>query len=285
MGPFRIPALLVLGLLVVGVAMGQQTFPPTSPEAPPQAGTPTFISPQQDPQAMTILNQVVNVAGGLQAIKAVSDYTATGSVAAGSQQGTLTLRGFGLYEFRMDLSLPNGVRSTAVHQGLVEYKSADGAVTTPQVQTNPPNRYALHIQTPVFPAGFAFPARMVVQIVSSGNFGTSYLGLTQFDGRPAYDIQIGVGPFHAPKTANGPITATMTRDFFIDPSTFEVVGFTEAPRGMPRHEVDYADFRSVGGVLMPFSISELVGGQASLTMQLNAFTFNSGLQKSAFALQ
>jgi hypothetical protein len=56
------------------------------------------------------------------------------------------------------------------------------------------------------------------------------------------------------------------------------------PRGLV-HEVHYSNYQTVGGVLMPFSITEDLTGQATWTIQLSQIKFNVGLQESAFALQ
>ena len=61
---------LLLASPVLSVPLSvQQSVPALAPTTPPR-----------DPQAVTILNQVIAAGGGADAIAAVSDYTATGTV-------------------------------------------------------------------------------------------------------------------------------------------------------------------------------------------------------------
>ena len=54
MGPFRIPALLVIGFLLAGVAVGQEASPAPASTAPQQTAGPTA---QQIAQATSLLQQ------------------------------------------------------------------------------------------------------------------------------------------------------------------------------------------------------------------------------------
>jgi hypothetical protein len=72
---------------------------------------------------------------------------------------------------------------------------------------------------------------------------------------------------------------------FIDTSTFQIVAFRETVPRSPTHEVDYDNYKSVNGVLVPFAISESYGGQVVATIQINQITFNSGLVPSVFSVQ
>src|SRR5258708_39253639 len=76
-------------------------------------------TPQQDPQAVSILTQCLNVAGGSAAVSGVRDFTATGTITynwAGQQvTGPLTVYGKGLGEFRMDATVSGGTQSFIVN--------------------------------------------------------------------------------------------------------------------------------------------------------------------------
>ena len=56
-----------------------------------QVSTPSAAS--RDPQAVTVLNQALSVAGGAAAITAIADYTGTGNITYPSEQDAYGPRG------------------------------------------------------------------------------------------------------------------------------------------------------------------------------------------------
>jgi hypothetical protein len=88
---------LFCALLSIVPAWSKQPLPQQTQTATPTPAT-------KDPQAVSILNQALSVAGGMPAISAIADYTATGNMTYYSSQDvqeTVTLRGLGLGQFRM----------------------------------------------------------------------------------------------------------------------------------------------------------------------------------------
>ena len=49
-------------------------------------------------------------------------------------------------------------------------------------------------------------------------------------------------------------------------------------------QVRYSNYQMVGGVLVPFSVVEEIGGETAFSVRLNSITFNSGLQDADFVL-
>ncbi len=80
-------------------------------------------------------------------------------------------------------------------------------------------------------------------------------------------------------------------DFIIDPKTSLVLSFQDKayPRdggpGDAPHEMQFSDYQPFNGVLVPCSITELIGGQQTNTIHLTQIRFNSGLTDSDFAVQ
>ncbi len=232
-------------------------------------------SATKDPQAVSILTQALAVAGGVTAITAISDYTAAGNATyyTGVNQSInagVTVRGKGLGQFRIDSNLPLGTRSEST-DGLTTIKYEDGFVKQ------------LHAQAPLNPARLLLPFLQLSPALTSPGFSLSYQGTVDVDGNPAYDIQVqrvlpgGGDP-------NSPLSRYLTVDYFIDPSTFQIVMMQDlVPYFAPR-QMRYSDFRLVSGVLVPFSISETVQGQKFRLIQLDQISFNSGLQDSDFSL-
>jgi hypothetical protein len=257
-----------------------------------QAAAATDLPPApQDPQAVAVLNQAIAVAGGAQALGAVRDYTAAGNVTyhrdQGDQdvQGTVTIIGQGASRVRLDASLPTGVRSWAILRGQTTRKTTDGKISQlpPPKGRVIPSSDALPYHAPMFPGGLVFPYLELVAALNNPSYAVSYKGLVQLDGRSAYDIQVErVMPSSA--TAKAPASPYDLKDYFIDASTSQVLMTQETVPKFVVHRIRYSDYRPVGGVLAPFSISEELGGQHTWDIELNQIGFNSGVRDSAFVL-
>lgn len=146
----------------------------------------------KDPQAVNIINQALAATGGAQAVTAVKDYTATGTISYLQDvdtaiQGTVTLQGRGSAQFRMDANLPRGVLSSVVNQGQT---SANG--TSPlRVATNPiPSSDAFPVHADIFPGGLGFPGMELNAALNNPLFALTYKGLVQMNGNSVHDIQV-----------------------------------------------------------------------------------------------
>lgn len=236
----------------------------------------------QNTEAVSVLSRALAAGGGAQAIAAISDYTANGNISyfpgpGSTVQGTVTAMGTNSQEFRMDATLPSGVRSWAVHDGIVTTKSEAGRIDSFGANPNLPSSDAYPYQTPLFAAGLLFPVEPLTALTNSQIFSILYNGTAQVDSHTVYDIMVRLGG-----TQSG---SAPTREIFIDTTTFQVVMVRDRlPRG-ELQEVHYSDWRAVDGVLMPFSATEFIVGQRIWSIQLNQFVFNSGLQPSAFVIQ
>ena len=260
-----------------------------SAQAPqPTQQSPTMPAASKDPQAVSVLNQALNVLGGAAAIKAVTDYTATGNITyhmgpGNDVQGSVTVIGGPTGQVRMDSNLLSGTRSWVVDNGPVTTKAEDGTVW--KTPTGPvPSSDAFPYRAPRFPNSLAFPLRQLVTVLNSSAFNLTYKGLVQLDGRSVHDVQAQpVMP--AQVDPRNPIVASRALDFFIDASSFELAMAQDLAAKGTLHQLRYSDYKSAGGVLAPFAISEQMGGQATWTIQLSQITFNTGVQDSAFAIQ
>jgi len=282
-------------------ASGQQTSPAGTQSPQGTSSTPA----PQDPQAVSVLNQALSLAGGTPAITGIQDYQATGNITypgtPSDLQGTVTVSGRGVNQVRIDASLPKGVRSWAVSGGKIAMKAEDGkSWMTPSVDQITISN-AFPYQTPIFPSGLFSPFFQLASALNNPRFNIFYKGIVQVDGHSVHDIQvqraspgstITPSPYNAP-TSNVPggphNNADFFReynsiDYFIDVSTFQVLMIQNV---VPRHrvlQVWYSNYGTVSGVLMPFSINEQAGAQTIWTIQLDQIGFNKGLQDSDFAL-
>src|SRR5439155_9582287 len=119
---FLLPFILAALFLVPSGA--QQSSPPSAGSQPVQ----------RDPQALTILNQALQMAGGADAVRAIETFTGSGTITyfepSNEVKGSVTVRGKGLDQFRLDATLPTGARSWAVSNGSGSARETDGVVTS-----------------------------------------------------------------------------------------------------------------------------------------------------------
>lgn len=244
----------------------------------------TATAATQDPQAVSVLNQALSAAGGATAHRAVTDYTGSGTITYHNPdvQGSVKITGLGSIAIRIDATLPNGVRSWAIHDGVTTLKMENGAISQlGATNPNAPSSDAVPYETPLFPSSVAFPYRQLTNVLSIPNFGISYNGIVQVDGHSVHDIKVQlVSPWGV-----DPMSAYESKEFFIDTSTFQIVMTQELVPKSGMHRTHYSNYSAVSGVLVPFAITDELGGQPTWTVQLNQMTFNSGLQDSAFTLQ
>jgi hypothetical protein len=233
----------------------------------------------KDPSAVSVLTQVLNTAGGASAVRAVQDYTATGDItyywAGEDVLGSATLRGKGVSAFRLDANLPSGTRSWCVLNGEGKLMEADGKITSIPVHN------ALRLGV------LSFPLRRIAALVIDPSISIYDRGSVQMGARQFRQIRFEQ-PVPSAADPDGSVGRLGTFDVFIDPASNLIVGLhdqTHPTRSMNvdiPHALYFSDYRAVNGVLMPFLISEWMGGQRIWSVQLASMTFNTGLADSDF---
>lgn len=245
-------------------------------------------SVSKDPQAVTILQQALSVAGGAAALSAIKDYSGTGTLVFHQSQaqqvtGTVTITGLGLGEFRMDSNLSTGTRSFSVSQGRTHRKREDGTVTHFPPTGPVPSSDAFPYITPIFPSGIGFPDQELIVALNSPQLTVSYKGIVQLDGRSVHDIQVQrVLPG---QNSPGNLMADYNSiDLFIDASTLQLVMTQDIVPNRVIHQIRYSNYRATGGLVVPFFVSEQIGDQKTWEIQLYQINVNTGLQDTDFQL-
>lgn len=82
-----------------------------------------------------------------------------------------------------------------------------------------------------------------------------------------------------------PMSKYHAREFFIDTLTLQIVMTQDLVPKNVVQQIHYSNYAAVSGILVPFAISEELGGQKTWTIQVTQMTFDSGLQDSAFVVQ
>lgn len=248
----------------------------------------TQASATKDPQAVLILQQALTAAGGANAISAIKDYTGSGTLVFHQSQnealsGTVSVNGRWTNQFRIDETLPNGVRSLAFNQGHIERKHEDGTVSQFPPQGKIPSSDAFPWQTPMFAESTAFPYLQLTAALNSPQFSIADRGLITLNGKSVHDVEITqLAPNNQDR---GSFFAKYhTSELFIDSVSFQIVMTQDMLPKDTVHQIWYSNYTPVSGVLVPFSIEEQMGGQQVRDIHLNQITFNNGLQDSNFNL-
>jgi hypothetical protein len=264
--PFPLIAILLLSLpLLAQLSQQGKTAPPQNTAAPPPA--------PRDPMATTVVNQALAAAGGINAVSAIQDYSASGNVTYHWQedvQGTVNIIALGQIAFRIDATLPTGVRSWSIDRSTYQTKNEQGVVMP------------VRGQIPISPTSLVIPYLHLVLALQNAPYRFTYQGMIQLNGRSVHDVQV------APVFSSNPQSPTnqwLTKDYFIDASTFQIVQTQDriGPRRIV-HTLLYSDYMPQNGVLVPFSITEEDAGQQTWSILLDQVSFNSGLQESKFGL-
>jgi hypothetical protein len=80
-----------------------------------------------------------------------------------------------------------------------------------------------------------------------------------------------------------------TRDYFFDPTSLTLLRVrdllhpdNDALNGALIHTIDYGNYQTLNGILVPFSVVETIAGQQTWKMQLTSVAFNTGLSDTDF---
>lgn len=236
-------------------------------------------APTRDPQAISVVTQSLTAAGGAQAVTAIGDYKATGTVTyfwAGQEvTGSTTIQGRGTNQFRIDSTLSSGTYTLVVSNGAGVVKDIRGVTS--------------HISSKnaLTKGNLSFPLAELATRLQDTTVSITSLGLVTYNGHQANQIRTE-RILAIDNTPGQALSKFTTRDFFIDPETFQVLGTQDtvypdnpAAQGSP-HQILFSNYQTVNGILVPFTISELVGGQQTWTIQLTQISFNSGLSDADF---
>jgi len=261
----------------IGIPAAQAPVSVAAPAQPSGTSAPSQVT---DPKAAALVASAAAAMGGVQSL-AVQDFTATGDItyywAGTEEKGSATVRGKGLNELRFDSVLANGTRSWAVNAGSGSLRDTNGKITSI------PFHNAITLGNLIFPA-----ARL--QSLSIDNTASLTYGGTSSIENSSFE-HLGVHKNLFQKDPDGSGNRLMDADFYFEPSTHLLVGIhdqTHPTRSMTvdvAHSVYFGDYRPVNGIMVPFSVSEYVGGQKVWSLQITDIKFDTGLSDSDFQLQ
>jgi hypothetical protein len=233
----------------------------------------------RDPQAISILTGALNAAGGASAVAAIQSYSADGTVnyfwAGQEVQGTVTIRSGGLDRFRLDATLPEGLRSLVANHGGGFVKEWDG------------REKAIPYPVAVSLGANTLPLLHLLAALQDSSTSIRYAGLLSYSEQQAYEIRIR-RHYSSNDDPSGQLGRLTEKTVFIEQGTLQVIGSRDAAYmmgnasvGQP-HELEFSNFKQVGGIVAPFSITESLEGQRTMVVQLNQITFNANFADSDF---
>ena len=248
------------------------------PAATPQANTPPAAA-ERSSQALAVLAQVLNTAGG-PAITGIQDFTALGDItvySAGKElQGHARVLARGQDQFRFDEYLSMGTRSWAVSNRSGELKDSDGKVSS----IPPHNAMTL--------GSLTFPYLRLLAAAGDNTTAVQDLGDLVVESQKLHKLHVH-RDFDSSFGGDNAVNHLSDADYLFDSQTHllaSVRNQTHPVESMAKdvpHEVQFSDYRNVNGVMVPFGVTEYIGGQRVWTLQLSSIQFNTGLSDSDFS--
>jgi hypothetical protein len=245
-----------------------------------QPAAPTIQAPQRDPQALSVLRQTLNAAGGATAIAAMQDFTAKGTIThfwAGEEvTAPATLRGRGTTQVRLDSNLPAGPRSWAVNHGTSSLYEKGKATGVPY-------------QNGVDLGAVNCPQVAIFALLNDPQVSISAIEQVKENQHDALLIRIQKN-FNNQEDPTGILTRRTAKEVLIDPLTYMPIALrakTYPPKGFSGEfvqEIQFEDFRLVNGTLIPFVLTETISGQKTWMFRADSVVLNSGLSDADFEL-
>jgi hypothetical protein len=261
----------VLSALFLIPSDAQQSSPPSAPSQ----------TAQRDPQALAILSQAVASSGGLTALTAIQDIKGIGTItyywAGQDVPGSVSLYGKGLNQFRMDATLPDGVRSLIINGPTGALISQDG------------QRTKLPYYSIMTGGTLAFPLVRIAAALTDSSTSLSYLGPVSWNNSQA--LKLHVAPSVDPSLrVDSRLKGLGEFDLYLDPTSNQLVEIAERVwwggdlTQTYSREILFSNYALLSGLSVPLSISEKFGGQQTWSLSLTSVAFNTGLSDSLFTL-
>ena len=233
----------------------------------------------RDASAIALAKKSVDTLGGHTSLTSVQDVKATGTITfyvGGAQsKGPVTLRARGGHQFRLDSQISGQMRTVLVNNGHGFRKSEDGKV--------------IGISTSDAANLIAFGAP--TWVLDNALQDTSISITPEKSAEPGGAQRIRIQKTHLKSTDIPDLYCQLgVIEVSIDYTTFQITAVRDRLHPHDRaaeeylRELRYSDYRTVNGMFMPFSITEYIMGQRTLTITLDSITFNSSLSDSDFQM-
>jgi hypothetical protein len=139
-------------------------------------------------------------------------------------------------------------------------------------------------------ASWFFPGLALQALSVDPTLGVAYLGPAEWNGVAAIDLQFShLVPGQTPAVTT--LIQSLSRvDLYLDPKSLRplALDFKTHPdsdliQSIPV-EIQFGDYRTVGGVVVPFRIQKFLQGTLTLDFTVTQATVNSGVPPSTFTI-
>jgi hypothetical protein len=256
----RSAALLYVCALIPSSHGAQQSAPAPAP------------SVERDPQALALVQNSIAAMGGAAAVSQVQNCIVTGSSIEASTNDVATVTFTWTYEglqFRLENDEGSATHILVSSGGSPqEFRGGAWFSAMPMLaRTN----LAYHV-----------PALVLLDELSSPTYSIIYVGSTTLNGIAAVHIQT-----RDDSDALGHVFTV--QDWYFDPTNglpitvqYEIPTATQGNNRSPLGSMNFSEFKSVGGLLVPFRL-QIVEGPASVVATVTNVAFNSNVSSSEFA--
>lgn len=245
--------------------------------SPSMAGAPVVV---REPQALMFLGQAL---ARLRSSPApITDVTLSASVnyTAGSDQesGTAKLQALGVGQSRVALSLDNGERQEIRNGPTGAWVETDGAA------------HAMAVHNCWVDASWFYPLLTLEAASADPTISVMLAGQKALNGETVEPLVLSRIVPHQSAAMTAEIQKLSAVDVYLDASTllpveldFNIHPDKDANRDIPV-EIEFSDYRTVSGVLVPFHIQKFIQHSLLLDLQVSSAVVNSGLAASDFAI-
>jgi hypothetical protein len=235
---------------------------------------------QNDSQAVAILSQSLAIAGWNKAVANPTDFEASGKITyfvEGQQlTGTATLKGRGSDQFRLDAELSQGTRSVVVDRGHFKlYEPANSHLDVPSIAVG-----GIGLLTNPYPG--------IAATLNDPRSRIAYVGTAVISGHQTHQISVMRPRPTSPYPTDFRLQWVLV-DYFVDVESGLVLRLADStyrvspPSNFP-HAIDFGQYFSVQGVLIPRRVSEKYRDADVWILELSDVRINSGVSESHFKL-
>ncbi len=237
---------------------------------------------RRDQLAITIVRQTVAAMAETGALLAYQDSVATGTLTVFRTTGPLTypasLKTKGGAKTRFEFQSPDGRTSRILNQGQGVVIGPDGVVRR-LASSNTVEERVTHI-----------PVLSIVSEAQNDNVVLRYVGVADVDGSQADVIMVSLIPEDDDTRAEAATPRGSRTKLFVDQTSKMIVKVQYVLHSEERSsdvqlvETVFRDYRSVGGLSVPFRQTTIVDGAICDDLTLTDLSVNVGVNDSEFAL-
>jgi len=233
----------------------------------------------RDAQALALIASSLKALTGPVSVNDVVLQASANYVAGSDEEsGTATLTGSGNQESLLQLNLSGGSRQEIRNGPAGAWSGPDST----------PHSMAIH--NCWTDASWFFPALTLEAVANNPQTSVSYLGTDTSKGRPLLHLQVTRVPAGQTADVATLILRLSTMDIYLDPQSFLplVLDFNVHPDGDANTniplEIQFGNFQSFSGGLVPFRIQKYLQGSLLLDLVVTNVSINSGVPASLFTL-